>query len=175
MAPSDPSHIQDEVLRHSLENPEAFWADQANHLHWHKKPSTILRRGEKTLPGGVSHPDWSWFPDGEISTCYNCVDRHVLEGRGDQVAVHWDSPVTNSKESFTYRRLLDNVETLAGAMREQGVRKGDVVMVYSKWFSECLSLFPHSPTPHCQSAVPSQSRRGHGMRLSWANMVDKCP
>lgn len=132
---SGDDHIQDAVLRHSLENPEEFWAHQAEHLHWHTKPSTILGRSHKSLgddADNASHDTWEWFPDGEISTCYNCVDRHVLAGRGSEVAIYYDSPVTGVKESYTYEQLLDHVEVLAGALREEGVRKGDVVMLYSK-------------------------------------------
>ncbi|KEY68957.1 hypothetical protein S7711_04622 [Stachybotrys chartarum IBT 7711] len=129
MASKD-THLQDHILRDSLANPESFWAAQAEHLHWHKKPSTTLRRSTKNLASGASHDSWSWFPDGEISTCYNCLDRHVLAGNGDAVAVYYDSPVTKAKETYTYSRLLDEVEVLAGALREEGVRKGDVVMLY---------------------------------------------
>lgn len=132
---SEEDHIQDEVLRHSLENPEEFWGHQAEHLDWHTKPSTVLLRSHKTLggAGGVSHDTWEWFPDGEISTCYNCVDRHVLAGRGQEVAIYYDSPVTDTKERITYGQLLEDVEVLAGALREMGVGKGDVVMLYSKF------------------------------------------
>jgi hypothetical protein len=129
---SEDGHVQDQVLRHSLENPEQFWGEHAEHLHWHKKPSIILSRGHKSLGSGVSHETWEWFPDGEISTCYNCVDRHVLAGRGDNVAIYYDSPVTKTKERYTYNQLLEDVEVLAGALREEGVKKGDVVMLYSK-------------------------------------------
>lgn len=130
---ADDPHVQDEVLQHSLENPDDFWAHQAEHLYWHKKPSTTLRRGERKLKDGTTHLDWAWFPDGEISTCYNCVDRHVLEGRGNEVAIFWDSPVTKTKQQYTYRQLLEEVEVLAGALREDGVKKGDVVLLYSKY------------------------------------------
>jgi propionyl-CoA synthetase len=131
MNETDANHVQDEILRHSLENPEKFWAEQAEHLYWHKKPSETLHRTDKVLPSGASHSTWSWFPDGEISTCYNCLDRHVLDGRGDEVAIYYDSPVSNTKARFTYKQLLDEVEVLAGALREDGVRKGDIVMLYS--------------------------------------------
>lgn len=63
------------------------------------------------------------------------MDRHVLEGRGDLPAVYWDSPVTGQKTVLSYRQLLDEVETLAGALREEGVAKGDVVLVYSEYMS----------------------------------------
>ncbi|RYP55362.1 hypothetical protein DL768_000117 [Monosporascus sp. mg162] len=124
------SHPQDEVHRHSLKDPESFWAHQAEQLHWHKAPTSILQRSTKTLESGAEHPHWEWFGGGEISTCYNCVDRHVLAGNGDRPAVFYDSPVTGVKETITYARLLDEVEVAAGALREEGVRRGDVVLVY---------------------------------------------
>lgn len=85
----------------------------------------------KKLPSGISHPSFSWFPDGEISNSYNCVDRHVKNGNGESTAIIWDSPVTGSKEKYTYSQLLSEVETLAGVLREEGVKKGDVVLMYS--------------------------------------------
>lgn len=124
-------HMQDQVQHRSLTEPESFWAHQADQLHWHKKPSRILQTSTKRLPSGNTHPHWSWFPDGEISTCYNCVDRHVANGHGDSVAIIWDSPVSSTKQKFTYKELLGEVETLAGVLREEGVTKGDVVLVYS--------------------------------------------
>ncbi|KAK7988728.1 serine carboxypeptidase [Apiospora arundinis] len=125
------SHPQDEVHRHSLEDPESFWAHQADQLQWHKKPSAVLTRTTKLLKGATQHPHWEWFKGGQISTCYNCVDRHVLAGRGDQPAIFYDSPVTGAKQTLTYAQLLDEVEVLAGVLRDEcGVRKGDVVLVY---------------------------------------------
>ncbi|KAI1290607.1 AMP-binding enzyme [Xylaria venustula] len=124
-------HLQDEVHAHSLRDPEAFWAAQASRLHWHKPPtSTLTKTTKKLAESGAEHPHWSWFDGGEISTCFNCVDRHVLAGNGDKPAVYWDSPVTGSKQTITYAQLLDEVETLAGALRGEGVKKGDVVLVY---------------------------------------------
>lgn len=115
-----------------MQDPETFWNEQAKHLTWHKKPSRALRKQTKRLKSGTSHDHWTWFPDGEISTTENCVDRHVKNGNGDNVAIIWDSPVTGTKEKITYKALLDEVEVLAGVLREQGVKKGDVVLVYSK-------------------------------------------
>jgi propionyl-CoA synthetase len=126
-----PHHLQDEIQRESLASPELFWSRQAEHLHWHKKPSRALNTTTKSLPGGVSHPHWSWFPDGELNTSYNCIDRHVESGNGNNVAIVWDSPVSGSKEQYTYKQLLQEVETLAGVLREEGVRRGDVVLIYS--------------------------------------------
>ncbi|KAL2261651.1 hypothetical protein VTK26DRAFT_3693 [Humicola hyalothermophila] len=123
-------HPQDQVHHHSLNDPESFWGHQAEHLHWHKKPSAVLARTTKSLKTGDSHDHWEWFPDGEISTCYNCVDRHVLAGNGDAPAILYDSPVTQTKERYTYKQLLDEVEVFAAVLREEGVKKGDVVLVY---------------------------------------------
>lgn len=131
MAPT-PQHPQDEVQAHSIRNPELFWAHQAEQLYWHKKPSRALVRPTKNLSNGISYPSFSWFADGEISTSYNCVDRHVRNGNGDSMAIIWDSPVTGWKQKYTYSQLLQEVEILAGVLREEGVRKGDVVLVYSK-------------------------------------------
>ncbi|KAL8801857.1 MAG: hypothetical protein Q9200_006797 [Gallowayella weberi] len=124
------SHPQDDVQSYSLKDPDAFWAHQAAQLHWHKHPSSTLRRFSKVLANGVQHPSYTWFPDGHISTTFNCVDRHVLAGNGDSIAIIWDSPVTGCKEKITYKQLLHEVEVLAGVLREEGVKKGDVVLVY---------------------------------------------
>ena len=127
-------HPQDETLSLSLRDPDVFWSHHASHLHWHKAPSRAIDRTTKTLPDGTSHEHWAWFPDGEISTTYNCVDRHVAEGRGDNVAIIWESPVSGRTEKITYAQLLDEVEVLAGVLREEGVRRGDVVIIYSMGF-----------------------------------------
>ena len=126
-------HPQKAAHTSSLNDPESFWSNHASRLHWHKPPSQTLTRQTKTLPSGVQHDHWSWFPDGEISTTYNCVDRHVSNGLADQIAIIWESPVTNTVDKYTYGQLLDEVEVLAGVLREEGVRKGDVVMIYSKY------------------------------------------
>ncbi|KAL9080516.1 MAG: hypothetical protein Q9157_000750 [Trypethelium eluteriae] len=123
-------HTQDEVQSHSLNSPESFWLAHAKHLHWHKPPARALHTSTRKLPSGTSHPTWTWFPGGEISTTYNCVDRWVEAGRGDQSAIVWESPVTGKKEIWTYNQLLAEVEVLAGVLREEGVKKGDVVLVY---------------------------------------------
>lgn len=124
-------HPQDEAHQHSLKDPESFWGHQAEQLHWHRKPDSIISRTSKTLENGTEHPSWEWFPGGELSNCYNCLDRHVLAGNGDQPAIFYDSPVTTAKQTFTYAQLLDEVAVLAGVLRDEGVKKGDVVLLYS--------------------------------------------
>jgi propionyl-CoA synthetase len=132
-------HPQQAALAASLADPETFWAEPAKQLHWHRQPSRALTRRTKTLASGVQHEHWSWFADGEISTSYNCVDRHVHAGRGGDVAIIWESPVTKTVEKYTYAQLLDEVEVLAGVLREEGVRKGDVVIIYSMFSLSLLS------------------------------------
>ena len=136
------SHLQDQVQSLSLADPGRFWLHQAEQLHWHKKPSQILKRTTKKLSSGSIHPHWSWFPDGIISTSYNCVDRHVENGLGSSTAIIWDSPVTGNKETYKYSQLLHEVETLAAVLRNEGVGKGDVVLIYS-----ILSLYESHPLP----------------------------
>ncbi|KAK5098878.1 hypothetical protein LTS08_006256 [Lithohypha guttulata] len=122
--------VQDSVQDKSLKERDSFWDHHAKQLTWSKPYSKVLSQQTKTLPDGTKHPHWSWFPDGEISTTYNCLHRHVEAGRGDNVAMIWDSPVSNSKETYTYAQMKEEVETLAGVLREEGVKKGDVVLIY---------------------------------------------
>lgn len=147
------SHPQDQVQDHSLTDPESFWKHQAEHLHWHKQPSKTLARTTKVLNDGLSHDHWEWFPDGEISTCYNCVDRHVIAGNGDSTAIIWDSPVTGTKQKFTYNQVLSEVEALAGVLRDEGVKKGDVVLVYST--SSPVFNFPKSDKINLVPMIPA--------------------
>ncbi|KAL5118475.1 hypothetical protein ACEQ8H_003651 [Pleosporales sp. CAS-2024a] len=124
-------HMQDHVYQAATQDAEKFWSRQAENVHWHKKPTKALQRSIKHLrKSNVSHEHWTWFADGEISTTYNCVDRHVASGHGDAMALCWDSPVTQQKEQYTYKQLLGEVETLAGVLREEGVKRGHVVLIY---------------------------------------------
>jgi propionyl-CoA synthetase len=107
---------------HSLSHPKLFWQQQAERLSWFKMP----RQGVNTSQS----PTGRWFEDGEMNTCYMMLDHHVLNGRGDQVAIYYDSPVTASKSSLTYSQLLQQVSLFAGALRDQGVAKGHRVVIY---------------------------------------------
>lgn len=133
-----PSHLQDEVQAHSLSDPDSFWAAQAKQLTWSKPPTATLTRRTKTLPSGISHPHWTWFQGGEINTSVNCVDRHVAAGHGDSPAIIYDSPVTKTKKTLTYAELLVEVEVLAAVLRDEGVRKGDAVLVYMPMIPQAL-------------------------------------
>lgn len=124
------SHPSDQAREASIKDPERFWSHQASQLTWHKQPTSALKHTEKKLSNGVVHRSWTWFPDGELSTSYNCIDRHVDAGNGANTAIIWDSPVSGSKERISYAQLAEEVATLAGALREEGVRKGDMVLIY---------------------------------------------
>jgi propionyl-CoA synthetase len=124
------AHPQDAAYAASLDSPETFWSHETKQLSWAVPPKTIIERTTKTLQSGTKHQHWKWFPDGEISTSYNCVDRHVEAGNGQRTAIIWDSPVTNTQEKISYAQLAEEVATLAGVLREEGVKKGDVVLIY---------------------------------------------
>jgi propionyl-CoA synthetase len=106
----------------SINDPSSFWAEAAHGIDWYEQPSVVLDQS--------SAPIYSWFPDGELNTCFNALDRHVRDGRGDQLALIYDSPVTKTKRTYTYRRLLDEVALFAGVLGSLGVGKGDRVVIY---------------------------------------------
>ncbi|RMX78672.1 hypothetical protein D0869_08901 [Hortaea werneckii] len=124
------AHPQDVAYNASIADPSKFWSHQAEQLTWHSKPTTAFSKKTRKLKSGDSYPSWSWFPDGEISTSYNCVDRHVEAGHGKETAIVWDSPVSGSKQKISYAELQEEVAILAGVLREEGVKKGDTVLVY---------------------------------------------
>ena len=106
----------------SLSDPAGFWAEAAEQVTWIKRWDTVL---DDSNP-----PFYRWFKGGVLNTCYNAVDRHVEQGRGDQAAIIYDSPVTDTVQTITYRELQDQVARFAGALRAQGVEKGDRVILY---------------------------------------------
>ncbi|MDW7771529.1 MAG: propionyl-CoA synthetase [Desulfobulbaceae bacterium] len=112
----------------SIQDPEGFWSEAAEAIDWHKKWDTVL---DRTDP-----PFYRWFSGGELNTCYNAVDRHVANGRGDQVAIIHDSPVTGTLKKITYRDLQQQVAAFAGALQTQGVNKGDTVLIYMPMIPE---------------------------------------
>ena len=114
----------------SLSDPASFWAEQAAAIDWTRPWDRVL---------DASNPPFHrWFPGAELNTCYNALDRHVQRGRGEQVALIYDSPVTARKKSFTYRALRDQVAKLAGAIAAEGVRKGDRVIIYMPMIPEAV-------------------------------------
>ena len=109
-------------------DPEAFWMTAADAIDWVTKPSKALFADRA--------PVYEWFSDSEVNTCYNAVDRHVLNGRGDQKAIIYDSPMTGTKYSITFSELLEKVSVLAGALTNNGISKGDRVIIYMPMIPE---------------------------------------
>jgi propionyl-CoA synthetase len=111
-------------------DPEGFWRTAANAIEWNRPPETIIDRSRTPSP--------AWFPDGWLNTCFNAVDRHVRDGRGEQPALIYDSPVTGVVRGYSYRELRDEVAMTAGALARQGVRRGDRVVIYMPMVPEAV-------------------------------------
>jgi propionyl-CoA synthetase len=112
----------DEMYRRSLDDPEEFWAEAAVEIDWDEPWERVLDESRA--------PFYRWFTGGRLNTCYNALDRHVEGSRADQLALIYDSPVTGTTASFTYRELRDAVARFAGALVAEGVGRGDRVIVY---------------------------------------------
>ena len=110
------------VYQRALNDPDGFWAEAAEDIHWDKRWDRVL---DDSRP-----PFYRWFTGGALNTCYNALDVHVEQGNGDRPALIYDSPVTDSVKVFTYLELRDAVATFAGALRTHGVGVGDRVIVY---------------------------------------------
>jgi len=119
-----------EIYKSWQRDPESFWADAASDIHWHK-PFDKVFDDKAGLYG-------RWFVGGECNTAYNCLDRHIAEGRGGETALIYDSPVTGTKRSFTFSELLHEVETFAAVLADKGVTKGDRVVIYMPMVPETL-------------------------------------
>ena len=104
-----------------MNNPETFWQKHASLIDWYTEPKTILSKD--------SNDYFRWYADGELNTSYLCLDYHVDQGRGEQLAVIYDSPVTGQKLSFSYRELRAQVALFAGGLRDRGVTTGDRVSI----------------------------------------------
>jgi propionyl-CoA synthetase len=118
------------VYERSLGEPEAFWGEAAELIDWEVAPQRVL---DDSRP-----PFYRWFPDAVLNTCHNVLDRHVIGGRADQAALVYDSPVTDTIRSFTYRELRDEVAIVAGALSDLGVKKGDRVIIYMPMVPETV-------------------------------------
>ena len=118
----------DAVFSRSVDKPEEFWAEAAKGLDWYKECDTVL---DSSNP-----PFYRWFKGGKMNTCYNAIDRHVKNGRGDQVAIIYDSPVTNTIKKITYKELLEKVSVFAGGLQSLGLKKGDTTIIYMPMIPE---------------------------------------
>ncbi len=116
------------AYKQSLEDPNGFWGKAAEDCHWYKKWDKVLDDSKK--------PFYRWFVGGEMNTCYNALDYHIEKGRGNQDALIYDSPVTDTIKKYTYTQLRDEVAKFAGALADQGVVKGDRVIIYMPMIPE---------------------------------------
>ena len=114
----------------SIEQPEIFWRKQAEQIKWYEFPETILSQDE--------HGFYRWFAGGKLNTSYLALDVHIEEGRGDQLALVYDSPVANMQQKFTYAELQDTVAKFAGCLRNLGVEKGNRVIIYMPMIAEAV-------------------------------------
>ncbi|MCL4675040.1 MAG: propionyl-CoA synthetase [Pararhodobacter sp.] len=119
-----------DVYRRSIEDPNGFWLDQARAIDWDKAPERALFDDKA--------PIYEWFKDAEVNTCWNAVDRHVANGRGNQTAIIHDSPISHATQKITYAELLQRVSMLAGALKAKGVEKGDRVIIYMPMIPQAL-------------------------------------
>ena len=122
--------VYDKVYHFAQNNPEEFWGIAAEQLYWNERWEQVR---DDSIP-----PFYRWFVGGSLNTCYNCLDRHIDRGRGKQLALIYDSPVTNTIQHFTYRELRDEVARVAGALKTQGVAAGDRVILYMPMVPEAV-------------------------------------
>ena len=118
----------EDAYRRSLEDREGFWSIAAGAIQWDKKWDRVLDDSRA--------PFYQWFAGGKLNTCYNAIDYHVENGRKDQTAIIYDSPVTNTKQKITYGELLTKVAQFAGVLKSLGVEKGDRVVIYMPMIPE---------------------------------------
>ena len=111
-------------------DPEAFWMKAAEAIDWDAAPSFALNDKKA--------PFYEWFTDAMVNTCFNAVDRHVNAGRGEQTAIIYDSPITETKQHISFAELLDKTANLAGALIAQGIQKGDRVIIYMPMVPEAI-------------------------------------
>ncbi|MBT3143730.1 propionyl-CoA synthetase [Phaeobacter gallaeciensis] len=119
-----------DVYQSWKKDPEAFWLEAAKGIDWVEAPTKALFDDNA--------PMYEWFSDAKVNTCWNAVDRHVENGRGEQTAIIYDSPITHTKREISYVELRNRVANLAGALRAKGVEKGDRVIIYMPMVPEAL-------------------------------------
>ena len=114
----------------SIINPKEFWFKKLNSIEWFKRPEKILDNSKS--------PFDRWFVNGMVNASYNCLDVHVKNGHGHQLAIIHDSPVTNSIKKISYKELHEDVSKFAGALSKLGVKKNDVVLIYMPMVPEAI-------------------------------------
>ncbi|WP_179353639.1 AMP-binding protein [Winogradskyella vidalii] len=119
-----------EFYKKSIQKPEVFWENQANNIDWFKFPKTIVSKDQYDYN--------QWFEDGELNLSYLCIDKHIKEGYGEQNAIVYDSPVTNTKQQITFNKLHYEVSKLAGGLQDLGLKKGDTCIIYMPMIPQAI-------------------------------------
>ena len=119
------------AFEQSINDPDGFWAKAAEDCHWYKRWDKVLDDSNK--------PFYRWFTGGEINTCYNALDYHIDQGRGDQLALIYDSPVTDTIKKYTFNQMRDEVAKFAGVLKAQGVEKGDRVFFENPSYDRAIT------------------------------------
>ena len=114
---------------YSVNEPEAFWSEQAERISWFK-------RWKNTWNWNFDTAEVKWFEDGKLNACYNCIDRHVIDGHGEKNALIWEGNDPNEYRTYTYNDLLNRVQTAANALKNLGIKKGDRVCIYMQMIPE---------------------------------------
>jgi len=122
--------LYEAVYRRSINNPDEFWGEAAEDIHWFKRWDKVL--------DDTDSPFTKWFIGGKMNTCYNCLDRHVERGFGSQTAIIHDSPVTKTVRKISYKELLSEVSQFASVLVSRGVQKGDRVLIYMPMIPEAI-------------------------------------
>lgn len=120
----------EEDYRLSIENPKAFWRKRQLDIPWFNPPTTTLSKD--------ANGSWRWYEDGRLNSCWLALDQHIESGRGESLALIYDSPATQSVEKFTFNELCERVKQVAGAMKQAGVEKGDRVVIYMPMIPEAV-------------------------------------
>ena len=115
--------------KHSIDNPEEFWAEQAERISWFKK-------WDKTWEWNFNKAEIKWFESAKLNASYNCIDRHVNEGYGDKPALIWEGNDSSETKTYTYNDLLEEVQLAANALKNLGIVKGDRVCIYMQMIPE---------------------------------------
>jgi propionyl-CoA synthetase len=116
--------------KESIDYPKRFWQSQGNQIDWYKSPKSILSKDKYDYN--------QWFEDGELNLSYLCIDKHIKDGYGEQNAIIYDSPVTNTKQHITFNQLHEEVSKLAGGLRRLGLKKGDTTIIYMPMIPQAL-------------------------------------
>lgn len=119
-----------DLYSQAMEDPAAFWDIASKAIHWYEDPISVLDESDAPL--------YRWFPGGKVNMCYDALDRHIEEGRGDQIALIYDSPVTQTKTTYSYHALRDEVAKFAGVLRAQGLAYGDRAILYMPMVPEAV-------------------------------------